>query len=550
MGKKKPLKPARKDSSLTVAEVFKSSGVSEGALKDPVAKGPPAPGVTGHGRAPMSPPSAATSEASRQALSADIDESLSVSRTLGDKDTSSDGSSVSYKDAEDSPRKEGKPQASWADLFKGDRSKKKGLDLQVLKDLPDIFDIEPQELDDTQAAWGSCLVGYFAGRFPGKIALLKLCNSWNVKFNYYAHSSGWLIFRFENEVDRDRVMAEGPYFVFGRPLMLKIMPSCFEFDDKDVSLMPVWINLPGLPLDCWNSVILSKICSKIGKPLTTDHLTASKERVSYARILVEIDASRELVRSVHMRFPSGKIRSQPVIYEFEPKFCPTCKVFGHSLAGCKTSSVEVGRKTTETKGVGPSNQEKDAGPGVRHKGGSSLIQETAGPPPQTIETHKKELVGGSSSQTGEVPAEDTVADHGKGLPEQSGMAYLLSQSKVPSDQSLEAHEADKSAALNPGPSTISEEAQDENIKDQVEMDQSTSGAQKHQKEAPNQVEGKKKKKSHNLKESTVESSEIIAGKESNGRKANKGRKDKGVFAEKLISIPKTYIRRGSSLHIS
>lgn len=46
---------------------------------------------------------------------------------------------------------------------------------------------------------GICLVGYIAGRFLGKRALLKMCDGWKVKYHYFIHQSRWLVFKFENE---------------------------------------------------------------------------------------------------------------------------------------------------------------------------------------------------------------------------------------------------------------------------------------------------------------------------------------------------------------
>ncbi|KAL2514274.1 Uncharacterized protein Fot_28245 [Forsythia ovata] len=47
-----------------------------------------------------------------------------------------------------------------------------------------------------------------------------------------------------------------------------------------------------------------------------------------------LDASIDLVRSVNIRLATGKERDKKVIFEHEPKLCPTCRVFGHSLKGC------------------------------------------------------------------------------------------------------------------------------------------------------------------------------------------------------------------------
>lgn len=113
----------------------------------------------------------------------------------------------------------------------------------------------------------------------------------------------------------------GPYFVFGRLLLLKIRPFCFEFDKDCFSSMPNWVNLPDLPLECWSPDALSKIATKIGTPITTDRLTATMENMSYARVLVEVDVLKELIRSVHLKLPSRSSRAQRVVFEFEPKFC-------------------------------------------------------------------------------------------------------------------------------------------------------------------------------------------------------------------------------------
>jgi len=566
MGKKKPLKPVVKDDPPTVAEVFKTFGVSETGSKDPVLMEE----VIVNGGPSQS--------ASLQASNIGKEESPNVSQTLGDEDTSSDNSPESKNGANDAPRKEVRPQATWVSLFKGERIKQKGLELQTLENLPDIFDIEQKELDDTQSAWGSCLVGYFAGRFPGKIALLKLCNSWNVKFNYYAHSSGWLIFRFENEMDRDQVMAEGPYFVFGRPLMLKVMPSCFEFDDKDISLMPVWVNLPGLPLDCWNSAILSKICSKIGKPLSTDHLTATKARVSYARVMVEIDASCELVRSVRMRFPSGKIRCQPVIYEFEPKFCPNCKAVGHSQVGCKLSVNEMGRKKTNPVEVGPENQSKDVDSSVQHKEGkASGTPMKLLPSVQNNKAHKKILAAVSTSHNSEehsgalpskdqanVPSEKSKGVHkvGNNAAHVHGSSAIFKESQKKSTKGQGEGEpgtcevqkrqvkVGNDAAHVHGSSAIFKDPQKKSTKGQGEGEPGTCEVQKRQVEDPNQLVEPKKKKAQKQHDSNLESLEIVTGSGNIRQKDGKGRKDKGVLAKKSISTPKKDIRRSSSLHIS
>lgn len=55
--------------------------------------------------------------------------------------------------------------------------------------------------------------------------------------------------------------------------------------------LPMWIRLP---LYLWGAKSLSNIGSVLGNPLVTDECTANKLRVSYVRMLVEVDITQEL----------------------------------------------------------------------------------------------------------------------------------------------------------------------------------------------------------------------------------------------------------------
>ena len=106
--------------------------------------------------------------------------------------------------------------------------------------------------------------------------------------------------------------------------MLKIMPRCFRFGGEEMASVPVWVQLSDLPIDCWNGRALSKIASRIGKPITTDKMTCTKERLSYARVMVEVDVSKVLVTSMEIKLPTGDIYEQRVVFENVPKFCKKC----------------------------------------------------------------------------------------------------------------------------------------------------------------------------------------------------------------------------------
>ncbi|KAJ6377603.1 hypothetical protein OIU76_026557 [Salix suchowensis] len=229
------------------------------------------------------------------------------------------------------------PLGPWKNLFASNRSPSSGSQLLHYSELLDAekCEILNDDLDCACDVWKSCLIGYVSGRFPGFRALKSMIvNDWRCEAVLNVHDSGWLIYKFRNEVDRLAVLKGGPYLVFGRPLILKEMPEFFDFNSAEMCTVPVWIKLPNLPLRCWSLKSLSKIASMVGKPLQSDMLTSSMSRLSYARILIEIDLCKPLRDHIAVSLPNGVIIDQQVIYETLPKFCTHCHVMGHLVASC------------------------------------------------------------------------------------------------------------------------------------------------------------------------------------------------------------------------
>lgn len=178
------------------------------------------------------------------------------------------------------------------------------------REVGDIVEFTLDHVDDTCDAWGICLVSYILGKFPGVKAIEDVCDSWGVPYKYFPHSSGWLVFKFDNENDRDNVLANGPYASFGRPWVMKKMPQFFRFDDGAFAKVPTWIKFPNLSMEIWTFDGLSMLASKVGEPIATDKITAAKTHPSYARVLVDVDATKPLVRSVKYKLPGGKVVEQ------------------------------------------------------------------------------------------------------------------------------------------------------------------------------------------------------------------------------------------------
>lgn len=74
------------------------------------------------------------------------------------------------------------------------------------------------------------------------------------------------------------------------PLLLKQWGPGMKLDVKSLQTLPIWIKLPDLDLQFWTVNMLSRIASMVGKPCGIDKLTRDRVGLSYARIMVEVDA--------------------------------------------------------------------------------------------------------------------------------------------------------------------------------------------------------------------------------------------------------------------
>lgn len=63
----------------------------------------------------------------------------------------------------------------------------------------------------------------------------------------------------------------------------------------------------------WSASALSKTASVMGTPLYADWLAALDDRISYARLLIEVDARNELSKEVSVYFSDGR-RYMPEVY--------------------------------------------------------------------------------------------------------------------------------------------------------------------------------------------------------------------------------------------
>ena len=133
------------------------------------------------------------------------------------------------------------------------------------------------------------------------------------------------------------VFEVGPWLFSGRPLILKNWHPELTLSKEDHSSIPLWIKIFNVPLQFWTDEGLSHISSAVGRPIHVDSLTSSKRRLNFARICVEVSANSQLIDSFDLEMEiNGNIEKVEISveYQWRPKTCHSCKIFGHSDSTC------------------------------------------------------------------------------------------------------------------------------------------------------------------------------------------------------------------------
>ncbi|GJW50743.1 ALP1-like protein [Tanacetum coccineum] len=155
----------------------------------------------------------------------------------------------------------------------------------------------------------------------------------------------------------DAMLENGPWFIRNNPLILKKWHPDENLLKEDVSTVPVWVKLHGVPVTAFSEDGLSAIATKLGTPLMLDSYTSdmcmqSWGRLSYARVMIELRAYVELKDNIVVAMPKITMEGHytcnvRVEYEWKPPRCSSCRVFGHIHKECLKNTGAVEKKTVK-----------------------------------------------------------------------------------------------------------------------------------------------------------------------------------------------------------
>ncbi|KAL2921508.1 Chlorophenol O-methyltransferase [Bienertia sinuspersici] len=201
----------------------------------------------------------------------------------------------------------------WNSLFAGSKLAAKGESLSFIS--PVVVNGKAQArlsqaaVEVENAKWEAFAIVYVIGDTPTIATMGRYVEKeWNFvsKPTIFLHDEGYFLIRFVSKEDRDEVFFSGPHSFYGVPTVVKKWEADFDIQKQALKVVPLWVQFPNLPLNCWGGDTLSRLGSLLGVPLYADECTNQQLRISFARILVEVDVTKQLSQEVLVEDPHGQ----------------------------------------------------------------------------------------------------------------------------------------------------------------------------------------------------------------------------------------------------
>ncbi|XP_039022529.1 uncharacterized protein LOC120155005 [Hibiscus syriacus] len=130
-------------------------------------------------------------------------------------------------------------------------------------------------------------------------------------------------------------------------------------------------HLFNVPLELFSREGLSYIASAIGNPLTMDSVTASKSRLEFAKLCVEIGVNDDIPKSIEVILGNGQTTTVFVEVPWLPNCCLKCNKFRHTDKAClapkdtaPATNLQIWRKKRDSHPAVHSNIPSSSSPQV------------------------------------------------------------------------------------------------------------------------------------------------------------------------------------------
>ena len=185
-----------------------------------------------------------------------------------------------------------------------------------------------------------------------------------VKVDVQFISKTTVLFRIDNEALRQKVLRRRYWHVADVPLVVNVWTPETTASPPDLTAMPLWVDLKGVPSSLFSHKGLICVSSLVGKFVKLHPFTERCTRLDIAKILLDVNLHEPLVESVTFTDNAGTKVEVEVSFPLLPSRCNVCQRWGHKRIECTSKQVvvfgrETRREVTEDNTFGSEEQEVD-----------------------------------------------------------------------------------------------------------------------------------------------------------------------------------------------
>ncbi|KAI0499488.1 hypothetical protein KFK09_017692 [Dendrobium nobile] len=173
-----------------------------------------------------------------------------------------------------------------------------------------------KEMDNCIKLKKSLVIKFFGDNVPFHVISLELRRQWGRygKFHLTQLGLGWVLCAFEDLDTLEEIIDSGPWYVNGNIVGMDRWTVVFSPSSFEGLTAPIWIQMPNLPLQCWDEFNVCRIASMVGTLYLIDGNMFQWSRREFLGHLKE-DCSKRVSPSILTKPAMGNQVNEDVLVE-------------------------------------------------------------------------------------------------------------------------------------------------------------------------------------------------------------------------------------------